>query len=34
LKIDIVIFVCVNDDAMFMTKLFLQLPVNSVGEIA
>jgi hypothetical protein len=23
----------IDDDAMFVTKLFLQLPVNSVGEI-
>jgi len=33
LKIGIVILVCVNDDAMLVTKLFLQLPVNFVSEI-
>jgi hypothetical protein len=32
-KVGIVIFVCVNDDAMLVTKLFPQFPVNSVGEI-
>jgi len=31
----IAIFVTsIDDDAMLVTKLFLQLPVNSVGEIA
>ena len=31
----IAIFViAIDDDAMLVTKLFLQLPVNSVGEIA
>jgi hypothetical protein len=29
----IAIFVTFDDDAMLVTKLFLQLPVNSVGEI-
>jgi hypothetical protein len=34
LKISVFIFVtAVDDDAMLMTKLFLQLPVNFVGEI-
>jgi len=33
-KISVFIFVTsVDDDAMLMTKLFLQLPVNFVGEI-
>jgi hypothetical protein len=34
LKISVFIFVTsVDDDAMLVTKLFLQLPVNFVGEI-
>jgi hypothetical protein len=34
LKIGVFIFVtAIDDDAMLVPKLFLQLPMNSVGEI-
>jgi hypothetical protein len=34
LKIGVVVFVTsIDDDAMLVTKLFLELPVNFVGEI-
>jgi hypothetical protein len=34
IKVGIVIFaISLDDDAMLVTKLFFQLPVNFVGEI-